>query len=46
MFKVDTVAFDMDGTLTRPRNKAEPDMIEYLKRLRKVSKVGIVSGYI
>jgi phosphomannomutase len=36
--------FDLDGTLSLPRLKVEPSMIDFLKQLRKVSLIGIVSG--
>ena len=38
--------FDMDGTLTKPRNPANADMLECLERMRKIDGVaiGIVSG--
>lgn len=36
--------FDLDGTLTLPRQKCDKAMIEFLAELRKVSLVGIVSG--
>lgn len=38
------VLFDVDGTLTVPRKKAEGDMLAFLQDLRKVVKVGIVGG--
>jgi phosphomannomutase len=36
--------FDMDGTLTEPRQVIEREMINKLLSLMKVSKVGIVTG--
>ena len=38
--------FDMDGTLTKPRNPANQDMLDCLARMRKIDGVaiGIVSG--
>jgi phosphomannomutase len=36
--------FDLDGTLSLPRLKCDEKMLEFLKDLRKVSLVGIVSG--
>jgi len=38
--------FDVDGTLTVPRNKVKNDMLTFLKRIksRKDVKLGIVSG--
>lgn len=36
--------FDLDGTLSLPRQQCEPSMIEFLAKLRKVCFVGIVSG--
>jgi len=38
------VLFDMDGTLTLPREKIQPKMIKALKTLSEFSKVGIVTG--
>eukprot|EP01062_Namystynia_karyoxenos_P070558 TRINITY_DN65921_c0_g1_i1.p1 TRINITY_DN65921_c0_g1~~TRINITY_DN65921_c0_g1_i1.p1 ORF type:complete len:256 (+),score=118.86 TRINITY_DN65921_c0_g1_i1:73-840(+) len=38
------VLFDVDGTLTVPRNKAEPEMFEVLAELRKDYVVGMVGG--
>lgn len=38
------VLFDVDGTLTEPRKKAEPKMLEFMQELRKVVTVGIVGG--
>ena len=39
-----TVLFDMDGTITNPRESIESDMIEALCNLSRVAKVGIVTG--
>jgi phosphomannomutase len=36
--------FDLDGTLSLPRQKCGEEMLAFLKELRKVSLVGIVSG--
>jgi len=36
--------FDVDGTLTKPRNKVTPDMTDFLADLRKRCIVGIVGG--
>jgi phosphomannomutase len=36
--------FDLDGTLSLPRQKCKPEMVEFLQQLRKVATVGIVSG--
>jgi phosphomannomutase len=36
--------FDLDGTLSLPRQKCDTTMIEFLAQLRKVTLVGIVSG--
>lgn len=36
--------FDVDGTLTVPRNEIKADMIEELKKLRSKIKIGIVGG--
>jgi phosphomannomutase len=36
--------FDLDGTLTKPRQKATPDMLGFLKELRQHVKTGVVSG--
>jgi phosphomannomutase len=36
--------FDMDGTLSLPRQKCDKSMISFLAELRKVSLIGIVSG--
>ena len=36
--------FDLDGTLSLPRQGVEAPMFEFLAELRKVSLVGIVSG--
>lgn len=36
--------FDLDGTLSLPRQKCLPSMLDFLGKLRKVCLVGIVSG--
>ena len=36
--------FDVDGTLTKPRNNATPQMLEFLTELRKRVVVGVVGG--
>ncbi|KAL8162499.1 hypothetical protein V2J09_013988 [Rumex salicifolius] len=36
--------FDVDGTLTRPRNVVTSDMLSFMKELRKVVTVGVVGG--
>lgn len=36
--------FDVDGTLTAARQKATPEMHEFLKRLRQRVRVGVVGG--
>jgi len=36
--------FDVDGTLTVPRNVATPDMLQFMQDLKKHVKVGIVGG--
>eukprot|EP01023_Acetabularia_acetabulum_P021690 TRINITY_DN2142_c0_g2_i1.p1 TRINITY_DN2142_c0_g2~~TRINITY_DN2142_c0_g2_i1.p1 ORF type:complete len:244 (-),score=49.07 TRINITY_DN2142_c0_g2_i1:172-903(-) len=36
--------FDVDGTLTVPRKKADQEMLDFLQELRKVVTVGIVGG--
>ncbi|XP_028670189.2 phosphomannomutase 2 [Erpetoichthys calabaricus] len=36
--------FDVDGTLTAARQKATPEMEEFLQRLRQKVKVGVVGG--
>jgi len=38
------VLFDVDGTLTKPRNAITSDMKELLKELRKKVTVGVVGG--
>ena len=38
------VLFDVDGTLTAARKRADPSMIEFLARLRTVATVGMVGG--
>lgn len=36
--------FDVDGTLTKPRNNIEPDMIQTLEKLMKTCSVAVVGG--
>ncbi|GAB4861805.1 hypothetical protein Ancab_037062 [Ancistrocladus abbreviatus] len=36
--------FDVDGTLTAPRKAATPEMLEFMRELRKVITVGVVGG--
>lgn len=38
------VLFDMDGTLTPPREKLDQSLVETLSKLSKHSEIGIVSG--
>lgn len=38
------VLFDVDGTLTAPRKRSTPEMLEFLQELKKHVKVGIVGG--
>ena len=38
------VLFDVDGTLTKPRNDILPNMVEKLKQLSAKHYVGIVGG--
>lgn len=38
------VLFDVDGTLTKPRNKATAEMKAYLRELREKVTVGVVGG--
>ncbi len=38
------VLFDVDGTLTEPRDEATPEMKEFLQRLKSKVTVGIVGG--
>ena len=38
------VLFDMDGTLTPPRQQADDTIMESLESLSKVSEIGIVTG--
>jgi phosphomannomutase len=38
------VLFDVDGTLTQPRKKAEPEMLAFLKELHEHVDIGIVGG--
>lgn len=38
------VLFDVDGTLSKSRLKAEPEMIEFLAELRKKVTIGFVGG--
>lgn len=45
--KVDTTTlclFDVDGTLTAPRQKATPEMSEFLQKLKSRVRVGVVGG--
>jgi len=42
--KTTIALFDVDGTLTEPRLKSEPEMREFLHSLRKRVLVGIVGG--
>ncbi|KAM3136912.1 hypothetical protein pb186bvf_010997 [Paramecium bursaria] len=36
--------FDVDGTLTKPRNNIEPDMIQTIEKLMKTCSVAVVGG--
>lgn len=36
--------FDVDGTLTAPRQVATPEMLQFMQKLRKVVAVGVVGG--
>ncbi|XP_048407683.1 phosphomannomutase 2 isoform X1 [Stegostoma tigrinum] len=36
--------FDVDGTLTKPRQKITSEMDEYIQRLREKVKIGVVGG--
>ncbi|KAF3555184.1 hypothetical protein F2Q69_00010778 [Brassica cretica] len=36
--------FDVDGTLTAPRKEATPELLHFIKELRKVVTVGVVGG--
>ncbi|XP_070038679.1 phosphomannomutase-like isoform X2 [Nicotiana tomentosiformis] len=36
--------FDVDGTLTAPRKVVTPEMLEFMRELRKVVTVGVVGG--
>ncbi|XP_042379130.1 phosphomannomutase [Zingiber officinale] len=36
--------FDVDGTLTSPRKEITPQMLEFMRELRKVVTVGVVGG--
>ncbi|CAN6808315.1 phosphomannomutase-like [Brassica napus] len=36
--------FDVDGTLTAPRKEATPELLEFIRELRKVVTVGVVGG--
>lgn len=36
--------FDVDGTLTAPRQKATPEMSEFLQKLKNRVRVGVVGG--
>lgn len=45
--KMDTTTlclFDVDGTLTAPRQKATPEMLEFLQQLKTRVRVGVVGG--
>ncbi len=43
--RTNTIAlFDLDGTLTMPRNKATPEMLKFLGELRQKVATGVVSG--
>jgi len=36
--------FDVDGTLTQPRQKITPQVQEFLQKLREKVQVGVVGG--
>eukprot|EP00744_Colponema_vietnamica_P007311 GILI01010537.1.p1 GENE.GILI01010537.1~~GILI01010537.1.p1 ORF type:complete len:250 (+),score=84.60 GILI01010537.1:114-863(+) len=36
--------FDVDGTLTKPRNKATPELLAFMKELRSKVHIGVVGG--
>ncbi|KAL0720652.1 hypothetical protein Bca4012_035251 [Brassica carinata] len=36
--------FDVDGTLTAPRKEATPELLAFIRELRKVVTVGVVGG--
>uniref|UniRef100_A0A8C0GRK5 Phosphomannomutase n=1 Tax=Chelonoidis abingdonii TaxID=106734 RepID=A0A8C0GRK5_CHEAB len=36
--------FDVDGTLTAPRQKITAEMADFLQKLRKKVRVGVVGG--
>lgn len=36
--------FDVDGTLTKPRNKVTPDVLNFLKDLHNHVEIGIIGG--
>lgn len=38
------VLFDVDGTLTEPREEASVEMKDFLQRLKEKTSVGIVGG--
>lgn len=38
------VLFDMDGTLTAPRKKIQSDVVNALKNLTNLAKIGIITG--
>ena len=38
------VLFDIDDTLTKPRNRVKPAMVQALKSLREIIDVGLVGG--
>ncbi|KAI0214868.1 Phosphomannomutase 2 [Lamellibrachia satsuma] len=45
MSSADTIClFDVDGTLTKPRQKITQDMAEFLEILKKKAVVGLVGG--
>ena len=44
MSKTTIILFDVDGTLTVPRNKIDPEMIAVLKELRKHYTIGTIGG--
>ena len=44
MKNTQTILFDMDGTITEPREIISPDMINAIECLSKKAKIGIVTG--
>ncbi|XP_027772856.1 phosphomannomutase-like [Solanum pennellii] len=36
--------FDVDGTLTAPRKECTPEMLKFMRELRKVVTIGVVGG--